>query len=64
MDFEDREIREELHRLYWEKKYSLRQISEEIDIPKSSLHELFEKLGLRTRSRKKAQKLAWKRRKR
>lgn len=63
MDFEDREIREELHRLYWEKNYSLRQISKELEIPRSSLHVLFIKLGLRTRSRKQAQKLDWRRRK-
>ena len=63
MDFEDREMREELHRLYWEKKKSLRQISKELEIPKTSLHELFEKLGMRTRSKAKAQKLAWKLRK-
>jgi len=42
---------------------SLREISKSLGIPYASLRELFEKLGLRTRSIKKAQKLKWKQRK-
>lgn len=63
MDYEDEEIRKELHNLYWKEGMSLRKISKKLGIPLTSIYELFIESGLRTRTRKKANKLDWKQRK-
>lgn len=63
MDFAEREIRDYLTQLYWEKNKSMRQIAKEIGISLSSLYDMFCEYGVRTRTRKEAMKMSWKQRK-
>ena len=60
MDLEDEELRKYLLELYWKQNLSIRRISKKIDVPRATLWVMFEQLGIRTRTKKKAKKLWWK----
>ena len=62
MNFNDRFIRDLYHEMYWVKEMSLNEMVRELKIPLTTLYEEFERLGLRTRSKKAAQRLTWKKR--
>lgn len=63
LDYEDEELRKELHHLYWEQKLSIRMVAQKMSLPYSTLRELFQKFGLSRRSYKDAGKLRFKRKK-
>ena len=60
MDKSEENLRELLDEMYHKDSKSLRQIGKELDIPLSTLWNLFESLGVRTRTQARAIKMAWK----
>lgn len=62
MDFGERELQNHLIIMYNQEQKSLRDISKELQIPLKTLHKIFEDLGIRTRTHKKAARLWHKKR--
>ena len=63
MDWVENELRDYLIDLYWKKEKSLTEIAKELDVPLSSVWDIFDEYFVPRRSIKKAMKLIWKQRK-
>jgi len=55
------ELRDEIYNLYWKKGYTIRDVGKKLDIPRATVQILFYQFGLRTRTKKQALRLYWKR---
>ena len=63
MNTDKKPLKETLEMMYYENKMSQRDIAKELDISRAMVHQLFEKLGIRSRPSGKAIKLKWKQKK-
>jgi len=59
MNQSDQDMKAKLIEMYWEKEMSYRDISTKLQVPYTWVKNKFEELMIRTRTRKKANKLKW-----